>query len=97
LTTVATLYHVFVTPVESSTAAISGGFGSEPRILNVSGTILPTALDYYGAMDKDDHLERHLELCHRIYLRMLADGSWSWRDSPKSEDLVESEDEPDIE
>ena len=44
-------------------------------------------------MDNNDHLQRHLELCRRIYLRMLAEGSWPWReppDSPNSEDLVES-------
>ena len=46
------------------------------------------------AMDKNDHLERHLELCRRMYLRMLADGSWPWKDKPdsqESEDMVESE------
>lgn len=46
-------------------------------------------------MNQDEHLERHLELCRRIYLRMLADGSWPWKDgtdSQKSEDLVESKD-----
>jgi hypothetical protein len=46
-------------------------------------------------MNKDEHLERHLELCRRVYLRMLADGSWPWEDaedSPNPENLVESED-----
>jgi len=45
-------------------------------------------------MEKNEHLERHLELCRRVYLRMLADGSWPWEqkgDSPKSEDMIESE------
>ena len=45
-------------------------------------------------MNKDDHLQQHLELCKRIYLRMLADGSWPWKDQTDSqnpEDLVESE------
>jgi len=45
-------------------------------------------------MNKDEHLERHLELCRRVYLRMLADGSWPWKkegDSLKSEDVIESE------
>jgi hypothetical protein len=49
-------------------------------------------------MNKDEHLERHLELCRRIYLRMLADGSWPWsddQDSQNSEDLVESKDNND--
>ena len=39
-------------------------------------------------------LERYLALCQRIYERMERDGSWPWADSPKSEDLVESEDNP---
>lgn len=47
---------------------------------------------YHGRMDKQEHLKRHLALCKRIYLRMLEDNSWPWRDSPKSEDLVESKD-----
>jgi hypothetical protein len=49
-------------------------------------------------MNNDEHLEKHLELCRRIYLRMLADGSWPWKgdtDSQKSEDLVESDDNND--
>lgn len=46
-------------------------------------------------MNKDDHLEQHLELCKHIYLRMRADGSWPWWDDPDSTDpdgVVESED-----
>lgn len=46
-------------------------------------------------MDKDDHIQRHLDLCRRMYLRMLADGSWPFKnipDSPNSEDVVDSED-----
>lgn len=49
-------------------------------------------------MNKDEHLERHLELCRQVYLRMLADGSWPWKtedDSPKSEDVIESENKTD--
>ena len=45
-------------------------------------------------MNHNDHLERHLELCRRMYLRMLADGTWPWKegpDSPNTEDMVESE------
>ena len=47
-------------------------------------------------MNKDDHLDRHLALCKRMYLRMLAEGSWPWNeaaDSPTSEDVIESEDD----
>ncbi len=41
-----------------------------------------------------EHLERHLELCRRVFLRMLAEDSWPWKDndSHESEDVVESED-----
>jgi len=53
---------------------------------------------YAEGMDKNDHLQQHLELCKRIYLRMLAEGSWPWEDdedSQKSEDLLESGDSND--
>jgi len=54
-------------------------------------------------MNKGDHLQRHFELCKRIYLRMLAEGSWPWdldadsnigadTDSQNPENLIESED-----
>lgn len=36
-------------------------------------------------MDKEEHLRQHLELCKRIYLRMLEDGTWPWRDSPEND------------
>ena len=32
-------------------------------------------------MNNDDHLDRHLELCRRMYLRMLADGTWPWKEA----------------
>jgi hypothetical protein len=43
-------------------------------------------------MTHDEHLKQHLELCKTIYLRMLADGSWPWRDSTKNKSLIESTD-----
>ncbi|WP_164989184.1 hypothetical protein [Roseovarius sp. A46] len=49
-------------------------------------------------MKKDDNLQQHLDLCKRIYLRMLKDGSWPWRDAPDSQnpvDLIESKDNRD--
>ena len=49
-------------------------------------------------MKKDDHLQRHLDLCRRMYLRMLADGTWPLEkapDSPNPDDVVESEDADD--
>ncbi len=31
-------------------------------------------------MTPEDHLQRHLELCKRIYLRLKAEGKWPWSD-----------------
>lgn len=41
----------------------------------------------------DEHLERHLELCRCVFLRMLAEDSWPWKetDSHESEDVIDSE------
>ena len=50
---------------------------------------------YPEGMEHDKHLQRHLDLCRRIYLRMLAEGTWpptEAPESPKSDDMVESED-----
>jgi hypothetical protein len=40
-----------------------------------------------------EHIERHLELCRQVFLRMLAEDSWPWKedDSQESEDVIESE------
>ena len=49
----------------------------------------------HDKIDHDKRLAIHLELCERIFERMQREGSWPWKhehDSPKSEDLVESED-----
>lgn len=43
-------------------------------------------------MEKDEHIIRHLEICQRVYERLVAEGKWLWPDSPKSEDVIESED-----
>lgn len=43
-------------------------------------------------MKNDKQLDQFIELCKRIYERMEREGSWPWADSPKSEDLVESDD-----
>lgn len=45
-------------------------------------------------MEKDQHLQRHLDLCRRMYLRMLAHGNCPWKDTPDSpnpEDVIESQ------
>jgi hypothetical protein len=49
-------------------------------------------------MTHDDHLNEHLELCKRVYERMRRDNTWPWTDatdSTESEDLVESDHNPD--
>lgn len=46
-------------------------------------------------MNKDEHLERHLEICKHIYLQMRDAGTWPWPDSQDSEDVIESEDNTD--
>jgi len=47
-------------------------------------------------MNMDEHLQKHPNLCRRVFQRMLADGSWSWKDasedSTETLDMVESED-----
>ena len=54
-----------------------------------------TCLQYNSFMDnKQAHLDAYLALCKRIYERMERDGSWPWKDSTLSEDLVESDDNP---
>ena len=45
-------------------------------------------------MKNDQQLDDFIDLCKRMYERMEREGSWPWADSPNSEDLVESEDNP---
>lgn len=46
-------------------------------------------------MDEEKFLEEYFEICKRVWEDMEASGTWPWeRDSQKSEDLVESEDNP---
>lgn len=46
-------------------------------------------------MNKDEHLEEYLSICKAMYERMKRDGTWPWReDSTKSEDMVDSGDNP---
>lgn len=50
-------------------------------------------------MKEHEHLQRHIDLCRRMYLRMLADGTWPWgegTESPNPEIMVESEDLNDV-
>ncbi|MCJ8325158.1 MAG: hypothetical protein MJK06_14860 [Hyphomicrobiales bacterium] len=47
-------------------------------------------------MDKDKHLETHLRHCARNHKRLLREGLWLWEDSPNTEDLLESDDIPDV-
>ena len=44
--------------------------------------------------DKDKlppEVEQYLNLCKRIYERMLREGTWPWTDSPDFSDVVESD------
>jgi len=34
-------------------------------------------------MDKDDHLQKHLELVKQMYLRMMSENSWPWATDPE--------------
>jgi len=42
-------------------------------------------------MKDEQSFQQFLEFCKQVFERMEREGSWPWRDSPKSEDLVESE------
>ena len=43
-------------------------------------------------MDKRDYLDEYLDICRQIYERMVIEGTWPWlADSPKSDDMVDSE------
>lgn len=46
-------------------------------------------------MTEDEHIERHLLICQRVYERLVAEGKWPWPDSLKSEDVIESESDND--
>lgn len=41
-------------------------------------------------MTDDEHIERHLEICQRVYERLLAEGKWPFPDSTDSDGVVES-------
>lgn len=43
-------------------------------------------------MTEEEHIQRHLEICQRVYERLVAEGKWPWPDSQNSEDLVELDD-----
>jgi len=46
-------------------------------------------------MKDKQSFQQFLELCQQVFERMEREGSWPWHDqsdSPKPEDLVESED-----
>lgn len=43
-------------------------------------------------MNDQEKFDQFLDLCKRMAERMQRDGTWPWKDSPESEDMVESED-----
>ena len=48
-------------------------------------------------MTEDERIQRHLDICQRVYERLVAEGNWPWPDSPISVDVIESEElNPDI-
>jgi len=50
---------------------------------------------HHGSMKDKQSFQQFLELCQQVFERMEREDSWPWHDqsdSPKSEDLVESED-----
>ncbi|MEM9761632.1 MAG: hypothetical protein AAF968_03825 [Pseudomonadota bacterium] len=42
-------------------------------------------------MTEDDHIRRHLEICQRVYERLVAEGKWTFPDSTDPDPLVESD------
>ncbi len=46
------------------------------------------------SMTRLDPLEEFLDLCKEVCTRMEREGSWPWANSPDSQNLVESEDNP---
>ena len=46
-------------------------------------------------MNENDHIRRHLEICQRVYERLVAEGKWPFPDSTESGDVVELESEKD--
>jgi hypothetical protein len=38
-------------------------------------------------MTEDEHLQKHLQLCKRIYLRLKAEGKWPWTAAQDSPDI----------
>ena len=49
---------------------------------------------YTVCMDKEEHLQKHLELCKAVYEHLKKTGQWPWPDSQNPENLLESEDNP---
>lgn len=45
-------------------------------------------------MTEDEHIQRHLEICQRVFEQLVAEGKWLWPESPKPDDVLESEDDP---
>ena len=42
----------------------------------------------------NEALEKYFQICRRVYEQMERDGTWPWEsDSPKSVDLIDSEDD----
>lgn len=42
-------------------------------------------------MTEAERIQRHLDICQRVYERLVTEGKWPWPDSPQSEDVIESD------
>jgi hypothetical protein len=45
-------------------------------------------------MAKPDPLDQYLDICLEVHRTLVREGKWPWPDSQNSEDLVESEGNP---
>lgn len=43
---------------------------------------------------EDTVLQEYFEICRRAYEQQLRDGSWPWADSPNTENVLDSKDNP---
>lgn len=49
--------------------------------------------DFFEPRMSEEDFQEYLSICKEMYLQMLNEGTWLWKeDSPKTEDLLESED-----
>ena len=42
-------------------------------------------------MTEDEHIQRHLEICQRVFERLVAEGKWLWPDSLNPKNMIDSD------